>query len=302
MDLIYETVHGSRAFGLAREGSDTDLKGIVVGPPVWYLGPDPGPEQVELGPDHVRFELRKFLRLAARANPMALEMLFADPSDHQGLEDAGRRLLEVRDRFVTAQVGDTFGGYALGQLKRIQTHRQWLLSPPKAAPVRADFGLPERPAVAKDQLGAAEALLERDGVLDASPAFLATLGKEKQYRSARARWQQYQQWKKSRNPKRSALEAKYGFDTKHALHLVRLQRMAVEILETGVVQVRRTDRDELLAIRDGAMTYEQLLEVCASNDARIRTARAASDLPESVDGDFVEALCVELIERVRGWR
>jgi predicted nucleotidyltransferase len=28
--LIFETLHGSRAYGLAREGSDTDLEGVVV--------------------------------------------------------------------------------------------------------------------------------------------------------------------------------------------------------------------------------------------------------------------------------
>jgi len=45
------------------------------------------------------------------------------------------------------------------------------------------------------------------------------------------------------------LEAKFGFDTKHAMHLIRLLRMAREILETGVVHVKRPDAEELSAIR-----------------------------------------------------
>src|ERR1039458_5020213 len=33
---------------------------------------------------------------------------------------------------------------------------------------------------------------------------------------------QYNGWKAQRNPKRAELEAKFGYDTKHAMHLVRL--------------------------------------------------------------------------------
>ena len=207
--LLFETVHGSRAYGLAREASDTDLKGVVVGPPSWYFGHRGGPEQIELHADHVRFELRKLLRLLVAANPMALELLFTDPADHQVVHPAFRGLLERRDAFLTTRVGQTFGGYALGQLKRIETHRQWLHAPPAAAPTRDAFGLPERTLVSRDQLGALSAL-EEDGVApDLSPNFLGMLAREKRYQAAKARWKQFQQWRRTRNPRRSALEKKF---------------------------------------------------------------------------------------------
>lgn len=300
--LVYETLHGSRAYGLAREGSDVDLKGVIVGPRAWYFGYRGGPEQVELGPDHVRFELRKLLRLAANANPTVLELFFTHREDHRHITPAGERLLAAREEFLTRQVGQSFGGYAMGQLKRIQTHRRWLLHPPAAPPVRADFGLPERTLVPRDQLGAAESLLdaaaEGEAVLDVSANFLDVLAREKRYRSARQEWQQFQQWKTHRNPQRSALEAEHGFDTKHAMHLVRLQRMGAEILETGEVRVRRDDREELLAIRDGAWDYERLLGEAEQNAARIREATKQSALPESADEDLIEALGVSIIEEV----
>jgi hypothetical protein len=49
-------------------------------------------------------------------------------------------------------------------------------------------------------------------------------------------------------------------NTKHALHLVRLLRMGYEILTTGKVIVRRPDAEELLAIRNGLYTLDELLE------------------------------------------
>ena len=298
--LIYETVHGSRAYGLARAGSDTDLKGVLVGPAAWYHGFRGGPEQVELGPDHVRYEIRKLFRLLAASNPTLLELLWTDPEHHRAVTPAGERLLASRDRFLSQQVADTFGGYALSQLKRIRGHRAWLLEPPAGPPRRGDFGLPERTVLPKDQLGAAQALLDRDdgdlsGSLSAN--FLDLLDRERRYRGAKANWKQYQTWLAQRNPARAALEAEHGYDTKHAMHLVRLQRMAVEILESGSVRVRRDDRDELLAIRDGAWSYDELLEQSERLAASIRVARAASSLPKRPDADQLDALCQSLVEQ-----
>jgi predicted nucleotidyltransferase len=301
--LIFETLHGSRAYGLARDGSDTDLKGVVIGPREWYFGIDRGPEQVELSADHVRYELRKLLRLAAANNPSILEVLFAHADDHRVVTPAGERLLAARPSMLSKRVAGTFGGYALSQLGRIRRHRRWLLEPPRREPTRTDFGLPERTAIPKDQLGAAEALMA-DGRLrdaDVSPSFLAILDRERRYRAARKEWSQYQHWRKHRNPARAALEAEHGYDTKHAMHLVRLSRMAVEILETGEVRVRRDhDRDELLAIRDGAWSYDALIERADTLKAKIAEAEERSALPDAPDEEAIDRLCVELIAEVLG--
>ncbi len=299
--LIYETVHGSRAYGLAREGSDVDRKGVIVGPRRWYFGFVPGPEQIERSADSVDFELRKLVRLAVANNPTILEMFWTDPSDHRVVHPAGARLLEARARFLSKRVADTFGSYALSQLGRIQRHRRWLLSPPTAAPLRAEFGLPERSVLPKDQLGAAEALIEKGRIDEAevTPNFLAILDRERRYRAARKEWQQYQHWLAERNPARAALEAKHGYDTKHAMHLVRLTRMAVEILETGELRVRRDrDRDELLAVRDGAWSYDALLEAVERERERIAAAKARSSLPDGPDEDELNELTDAVVAEV----
>jgi hypothetical protein len=45
---IYETVHGSRAYGLARAGSDTDIKGVIVFRHLDLERRDAAPGRVEL--------------------------------------------------------------------------------------------------------------------------------------------------------------------------------------------------------------------------------------------------------------
>ena len=295
--VIYETVHGSNAYGLARAGSDVDVKGVMIGPAAWYFGWTGGPDQVDLSPDHVRYEIRKFFRLAVDANPTVLELMWTRPELHRVVSPAGERLLAAREGFLSRRVAERFGRYALAQLKRIRTHRSWLLSPPSGAPTRAQFGLPERTVIPADQLAAAEALLdEGDGeAADVSPNFIELLNREKRYKSAQAQWRQYNDWVRNRNPARSDLEARFGYDTKHGMHLVRLQRMALEILDSGTVNVFRPDHEELLAIRDGAWSFDELEVQTAEMATRIDAAVLVSHLPPHPDEAALDRLCVELV-------
>jgi predicted nucleotidyltransferase len=69
----------------------------------------------------------------------------------------------------------------------------------------------------------------------------------------------YWTWKNNRNQARSELEHEFGYDTKNAMHLVRLLRMGVEALRDGEIVVKRPDAQELLDIRAGAWTYEEVV-------------------------------------------
>lgn len=126
------------------------------------------------------------------------------------------------------------------------------------------------------------------------PDVVAALNAEKKYRSAMKHWDAYQSWKSHRNPARAALEREHGYDTKHAMHLIRLMRMGIEVLESGELHVRRHDAEELLAIRDGAMTFEDLMTSAEELKARMEQAASAARLPVEVDQDAADALLLEL--------
>lgn len=295
--LLYETVHGSQAYGLATPSSDVDYKGILVGPAAWYHGYIGGPEQVELSSDHVRYEIRKYFRLAAAGNPTVLELLWTDPSCHTVCTPLGERLLAARAGFLSLRVKDSFSGYAMSQLARIKTHRKWVMNPPDHEPTRAEFSLPETRLISRDQMGAVEAMLA-DGRMteaDLTTNFLHVLDRERRYKVARKEWEAYQGWLKNRNPRRSALEAEFGYDTKHGMHLIRLLRMGAEIVEAGALKVRRDDRDELLAIRGGAWSYERLMAEADALHRRTQAAVAASPLPPAPDEAALDGLCAELV-------
>ena len=101
------------------------------------------------------------------------------------------------------------------------------------------------------------------------PLAILKFNKE-EYKLAKEKHRQYWEWKNNRNEARSELEEKFGYDTKHAMHLVRLLRMGKEALETGELLVKRPDAEELLSIRNGAWTYEKCVSYAEKMDNLIR--------------------------------
>lgn len=91
-----------------------------------------------------------------------------------------------------------------------------------------------------------------------------------EYKLAKEKHTNYWTWKKNRNEKRSALEEDFGYDTKHAMHLIRLLRMGEEALSDKGIIVKRPDAQELLDIRNGAWDYEALVEYAEMKDRLIR--------------------------------
>jgi len=71
--------------------------------------------------------------------------------------------------------------------------------------------------------------------------------------------------------------------------------MGLEVLEEGELLVRRPDAAELVAIRDGAWSYEELLAGASALRERIERAAATTALPEDVDRERVNQLAFELM-------
>jgi hypothetical protein len=90
--------------------------------------------------------------------------------------------------------------------------------------------------------------------------------KERAYKSALREYQQWEIWKLERNKARFELEEKYHYDTKHGMHLVRLYLMCAEILRDYKINVKRPDAEFLLSIRNGAWSYDQLIEWAENQD------------------------------------
>ena len=99
--------------------------------------------------------------------------------------------------------------------------------------------------------------------------------------------------------KRSELEESHGYDTKHAMHIVRLMRMGSEVLETGIVNVKRVDAKELLDIRAGKWSYNELLEWSEHKDDELDTLVKTSNLPDKPDLVLAAEVLIKAEEMAR---
>lgn len=180
-DLAKQTIlltrAGSRAYGTNRPNSDVDVRGVCVVPSRVRNGFLNHFEQadglaVQEGFKHFLskeeqeivnatkldgcvYALPKFMALAAECNPNILDVLFVSEEDVLLETRAGALLRSNKREFLSKKALYTFSGYAKSQLKRIETHRRWLLNPPGKKPERVDFGLPPVPEIPTEQLNTA---------------------------------------------------------------------------------------------------------------------------------------------------
>ncbi|WP_405809212.1 nucleotidyltransferase domain-containing protein [Streptomyces sp. NBC_00210] len=117
---IYSCVMGSRAFGLATDGSDTDRRGVFLAPTPLFWRFEKPPTHLE-GPADEQFswELERFCELALRANPNVLECLHSPLVER--IDDTGRELLSLRGAFLSRHAHQTFMRYAEGQRRKLES-------------------------------------------------------------------------------------------------------------------------------------------------------------------------------------
>jgi len=382
----YLIVSGSHSYGGQTDESDYDLRGWCIPPKEWFynftLNFDQNDEKFPFNEyvfrnnlgvycaqhgyrqpgereriDHCVYHVLKFFKLCAKCNPNLIENLYVEDEDILIINEFGMKVRENRELFLSARAKHTYTGYAISQLKRINTHRRWLLNPPQQKPERKDFGLPETSVIPADQREAAEKLIDskvRDWLLrDAellgttdlalfhdklkdfvanilssrdlvvslqdeqklidvarftamkqigmTENYISVLQAEKKYRTRLNEWKQYQNWKENRNPERAKLEAKFGFDVKHGMQLVRLLVMGKELLLTGKVTVKvpKADRQFFLEVRQGEWSYEQIIEYL---DGQIEEFDAIYSenryvVPYQPDYKKLGELCFDVIDR-----
>ena len=111
-------------------------------------------------------------------------------------------------------------------------------------------------------------------------------------------YREYQTWQEQRNEERYRNTLAHGknYDAKNMMHTIRLLDMAAEILAHGALQVRRPNREQLLAIRSGTFDYDTLMEMAETRLAQIEQLYKTSRLPEQPDKWRIEKLLVAVRE------
>jgi predicted nucleotidyltransferase len=341
-NTIVKHYAGSLAYGTNLPSSDVDFRGIFCADPVNILTPfytvreceDVNEEDTKL------YEMSHFFKLCLDCNPNIVETLWVDDSDITMRTEAYDYIREHRMDFLSSKIAFTTSGYALAQLKRIKGHNKWINNPqPEKAPQPKDhvslvqyfgedkmlkFNIEEwnrghrlvhyggdvygvykaHPAMTlyEEERGKLNVNFDGDRQDLPMPIMIVKYNKEV-FKEFLTKHKDYWTWKKNRNEARSELEEHYGYDTKHAMHLVRLLRMGKEALEEGKIIVKRPDAEELLGIRNGSMTYEEVVDYAEYMDDLVRKKLyKTTDLPKKPDLKKVAQLLMNTQYMVWGWK
>jgi len=103
---------------------------------------------------------------------------------------------------------------------------------------------------------------------------------------------------------RPELVEAHGFDTKYAMHSVRLGYQGLELLETGrlTLPMPEPERSRVMAVRLGERSFGEVLAEIDEVQARLAAALERTPLPDEPDRAAVDAFLVEAYRRAWGWR
>jgi hypothetical protein len=102
---------------------------------------------------------------------------------------------------------------------------------------------------------------------------------------------------------RPELVEAHGFDTKYAMHALRLGYQGLELLQTGRVTLPmpEPERSRVMSVRRGECSFDEVVKEIGEVEQRLEAALEETALPDSPDEDAVNAFLVDAYRQAWGW-
>lgn len=128
--IIYEAIVGSTAYGTNGPNSDIDKKGIFILPYYYHLAGIYIPQVADEKNDNVYYELLTFMKHIINSNPGSIELLnvltkFVTIYNPEYMQP----LFDYREKLVTKQLKQSFGNYAITQIKKARGNNKKIVNP-----------------------------------------------------------------------------------------------------------------------------------------------------------------------------
>ena len=134
--IIYECIIGSKAYGISTPTSDIDTKGVFIQPIDSILGFGYIDQISDKKGDRTFFEIRRFLQLLKSANPTMLELLNIPEDCLIKKDPIMEMVIENKEKFVTKACRNSYGGYAVDQIKKARGLNKKIVQVGDRIPVR----------------------------------------------------------------------------------------------------------------------------------------------------------------------
>ena len=299
---------GSYGYGTNREGSDVDFRGVTLNLPSDLIGLTSFEQFEDRKTDTVIYGFNKVVSLLINCNPNIIELLGLDDDQYYIRSELGQRLLDNRHLFLSKRAAASFGHFADAQLRRLhnaiardtlpQSEReQHILRSVRNA--LNDFNNRQREEEKSNARLYVDAAvtegLETEIFLDANLKHYPLRRYIDMMNTLNSVVRDYDKVGK-RNQKKDDAHL-----NKHAMHLIRLFMMGIDILRDEEIRTHRPNEDLMLlmSIRNGEYMEEGRMsdgfyEMLADYEERFERAERESTLPDAPDMDRIEALVEEI--------
>ena len=314
--IILLGLGGSHAYGTSNENSDIDFRGITLNTPSDLLGLTEFEQYEDRNTDTVIYSFKKIVKLLLECNPNTCEILGLDENQYLIKTVLGQEIIDNKDLFISKRAAKSFGGYASAQLRRLQNAiaRDSMPQPERENHIlnsvynaledfnrryndnNSDFNV-QNGNIKLYIDKAVTPAFETEIFVDANYSHFPLRDYEKMFTTMNNVIREYDKIGK-RNKKKDDNHL-----NKHAMHLIRLFMMAIDILDKGIIRTHRTDDiDLLLKIRNGGFQADdhtftkEFYDILSYYEGELERATRESQLPDNPDMAKVEAF-VEYINR-----
>lgn len=299
---------GSYAYGTNNEVSDIDFRGVTLQLPSDLLGMTKFEQFEDDKTDTVIYGFNKLVKLLLECNPNTCEMLGLDEEQYLIKSELGQELIDNSRLFLSKRAIKSFGGYADAQLRRLQNaiardtlpqsdREKHILKSVRNAldDFNRRYAGKEKGNIRLYIDKAENPELDTEIFVDADYEHFPLRDYTDLWGAMRTVVRDYDRIGK-RNKKKDNNHL-----NKHAMHLIRLFMMVIDILEQGEIRThRKDDLPTLIAIRKGGYmlpdgTFSpEFYELLEEYERRLDEAAAKTVLPDNPDMEKVE----HFVERV----
>lgn len=311
-NIILLGLSGSYSYGTENENSDIDIRGVTLDGKSDLIGMTSFEQYVDHQTDTTIYGFQKMIRLLLSCNPNTIELLGLKPEHYLYLAPAGQELLDRKHLFLSKKAVQSFGGYASQQLRRLQN-----------ALARDSYSVYEKEQHIYHSIkhamyelknryksfdnGAIKLYLDESENPDLeTEIFMDVDLKHYPLRDYQNLWMEMNQIVRAYD-KLGKRNKKKDDDhlNKHAMHLIRLFLMAIDILEKGeICTYREAEMDLLKTIRNGGYQKangqfrEEFYQLLSGYEKRLEKAAIFTSLPDEPDYKSVETFMMEVNESV----
>ena len=311
-NIILLTLGGSHAYGMDKEGSDLDVRGIALNSKEEVLLGTDFEQVVNVDTDTTIYSFNKMIQLLTSNNPNTVEILGCKPEHYLYLSDIGKELLNNKKLFLSKICIHTFGGYAGSQLRRLENKSARLVGQAQNEAyilksinnAKYDFKNRYYPHNDSDvELYIDDAVQEGYD----SEIFMNVNLHHYPLRDWAGMWNEMKAIVSSYNKigKRNEKAMSHDKLGKHMAHLIRLYMMCIDILEKEeIITYRTEEHDLLMSIRNGEYLDDNRQPITAFYDLlneyekKFDYAKNNTSLPDVPDYKKINEFKMYVNERI----